>query len=153
MVAAVGVGAGIVAALVVLWPGDGGPSEDPGVFMTGLLRQIASNEYDRAWTTLHPSHQRIVNRADYVRCEARSPIPGRLDSVNVLKVSDERVRLAGTPERVAGKAIRVRLTFSGLARPLVVMHTGHAVAFGDRWTWILPPARFADYRAGRCPGS
>jgi hypothetical protein len=45
----------------------------------------------------------------------------------------------------------MRLTFSGLAEPLVVMHTGHAVAVGDRWTWVLPPARFAEYRAGRCP--
>jgi hypothetical protein len=119
--------------------------------MTGLLRQIARNDYDRAWTTLHPSHQRIVTRAEYVRCETESPIPGRLASVNVLGVSDEQVLLAGTPEMVDGKAIRLRLTFSGLDQPLVVMHTGHAVAVGDRWTWILPQARFAEYEAGRCP--
>jgi hypothetical protein len=119
--------------------------------MTGLLRQIARNDYERAWTTLHPSHQRIVTRAEYVRCEAQSPIPGRLDSVKVLNVSDKPVRLAGQAEMVAGKSIRVRLTFSGLAEPLVVMHTGHAVAVGDRWTWVLPPARFAEYETGRCP--
>jgi hypothetical protein len=86
-----------------------------------------------------------------VRCEAESPIPGRLDSVDVLTVSDKEILLAGTREMVDGKAIRMRLTFSGLAEPLVVMHTGHAVAVGDRWTWILPPARFDEYRAGRCP--
>lgn len=119
--------------------------------MTGLLSQIARNDYDRAWTTLHPSHQRIVTRAEYVRCETQSPIAGRLDSVKVLDVSDKPVRLAGETDMAAGKAIRMRLTFSGLEEPLVVMHTGHAVAVGDRWTWILPPARFAEYEAGRCP--
>jgi hypothetical protein len=71
----------------------------------------------------------------------------------VLKVSDKEIRVAGISELVSGKAIRVQLTFSGLEQPLVVMHTGHAVAVGGRWTWILPPARFADYRAGRCPST
>ena len=54
---------------------------------------------------------------------------------------------------VAGKAVRVKLSIAGVggAAPIVVTHTSHAVAVADHWTWILPPERFAEYRAGRCP--
>ena len=143
--------AGVAAALVVAFTrGSDGPG-DPAAFMTTLIEQIAGNDYAEAWLTLHPAQQRGAGRRAYVACESQSPIPGKLASVTVLGVSDEEVRVAGegtTP----GKAVRLKLSIGGLGGdPVVVTHTGHAVAVGDHWTWILPPARFADYEAGRCP--
>jgi hypothetical protein len=144
--------AAAVAAAVVLvfFRGSDGPG-DPATFMTTLVEQIAGNDYADAWLTLHPAQKRVADRRAYVACESQSPIPGKLASVTVLDISDEEVRVAGegtTP----GKAVRLKLSIGGLGgAPVVVTHTGHAVAVGDHWTWILPPARFAEYEAGRCP--
>ena len=138
------------AAVLAFTRSDGGPG-DPAPFMTTLVEQIAGNDYSDAWLSLHPAQKRIATQKRYVDCESQSPIPGKLASVTVLDVADEQVRVAGQGT-TAGKAVRVRLSIGGLGGdPVVVTHTGHAVAVGDHWTWILPPARFADYEAGRCP--
>jgi hypothetical protein len=128
---------------------DDGPG-DPGAFMTNLFEEIAGNDYATAWQTLHPAQQRVATQNAYVSCESQSPIPGKLASVTVVDVSDEDVQVAGQGT-TAGKAVRVKLSITGIGEPIVVTHTGHAVAVGDHWTWILPPERFAEYKAGRCP--
>jgi hypothetical protein len=143
--------AGVAAALVLVFTrGSDGPG-DPAGFLTTVVQQIAGNDYADAWVSLHPAQKLVADRDAYVACESQSPIPGRLASVTVLDVSDEEVRVAGegtTP----GKAVRLKLSIGGLGGdPVVVTHTGHAVAVSGRWTWILPPERFADYEAGRCP--
>jgi hypothetical protein len=150
------VGAPLLAAVVaatavlVIARSDDGPG-DPAAFMTTLVEQIAGNNYADAWLTLHPSQKRVATQKVYVDCESQSPIPGKLASVKVLGVSDEQVQVAGKGT-TDGKAVRVRMSIGGLGgAPVVVIHTGHAVAVGDHWTWILPPDRFADYEAGRCP--
>ena len=145
--------AALAALLVVLVARrDEGPG-DPAQFVTGLVQQIAANDYADAWASLYPAHQLVAPREAYVACEAQSPIPGKLSSVRVIQVSDEQVRVAGEGAAVAGKAVRVKLSIAGTggAAPIVVTTTSHAVAVADRWTWILPPERFAEYRAGRCP--
>jgi hypothetical protein len=143
--------AGVAAALVLVFTrGSDGPG-DPAGFLTTVVQQIAGNDYADAWVSLHPAQKLVADRDAYVACESQSPIPGRLASVTVLDVSDEEVRVAGegtTP----GKAVRLKLSIGGLGGgPVVVTHTGHAVAVSGHWTWILPPERFADYEAGRCP--
>jgi hypothetical protein len=146
-------GAVVAAALVLAFTRDSGGPGDPAAFMTTLVEQISGNDYADAWLTLHPAQKRVATRAVYVDCESKSPIPGKLASVRVLDVSDEQVRVAGEGT-TAGKAVRLKLSIGGLGgAPIVVTHTGHAVAVGGHWTWILPPARFADYEAGRCPQS
>jgi hypothetical protein len=145
---AAAIGAAIVVA-VGRSTGDG--PGDPARFMTNLVEQIAGNDYAGAWQTLHPAHQRVATRAAYVDCESQSPIPGKLASVQVIDVRDERVRIAGSPTMSDGKAVRLRVSIAGAGEPVVLTHTGHAVAVGGHWTWILPPERFAEYEAGRCP--
>jgi hypothetical protein len=56
--------------------------------------------------------------------------------VSVINVSDKQLEVPGE---------------AGTTDPIVVTHTSHAVAVAGHWTWILPPERFAEYRAGRCP--
>jgi hypothetical protein len=143
--------AAIAAGAVFAFTGraDEGPG-DPAAFMTNLFTEIAGNDYATAWLTLHPAQQRVATRNAYVSCESQSPIPGKLSSVTVVDVSDEDVQVAGQGT-AAGKAVRVKLSITGVGDPIVLTHTGHAVAVGNRWTWILPPERFAEYKAGRCP--
>jgi hypothetical protein len=145
------VAAAVAAGVVFAFAGgsDEGPG-DPGAFMTNLVEEIAGNDYATAWLTLHPAQQRVAKRDAYVSCESQSPIPGKLSSVTVVDVADEDVQVAGQGT-THGKAVRVKLSITGVGEPIVLTHTGHAVAVGDHWTWILPPERFAEYKAGRCP--
>jgi hypothetical protein len=66
--------------------GDAAPDDDPGVFMSKLVREIGANRYDEAWETLHPAHQQVAPREEYVACERRDPVVGRLSEVVVLSV-------------------------------------------------------------------
>jgi len=125
---------------------------DPVVFLEGVVRQIAGNDYADAWQTLAPGQQRLVPQREYVRCESASPIPGRLASLEVLRSFEEPVKVAGTgPRAIDAKAVTFRLTISepGLASVLVT-HTVHAVLAGTRWAWILPAHRLQLHRSGTC---
>lgn len=125
---------------------------DPVVFLEGVVRQIARNDYATAWQTLEPAQQRLVPVGEYVRCESASPIPGHLASIRVLRSFDERVNVAGSQSGVVDtKAVTFRLTISepGFAS-VVVTHTVHAVHAGQRWAWILPAKRLQLHRSGTC---
>lgn len=126
---------------------------DPVLFLEGVVRQIAANQYAQAWQTLDPAQQRLVREDEYVRCESASPIPGSLDWIRVVRVSDGHVRVAGVdPAPVASKAVtfRLRISESSLHASVVITHTAHAVVAGNRWAWILPPARLKLHRSGTC---
>src|SRR5262245_7809984 len=124
---------------------------DPVVFLEGVVRQIAGNDYADAWQTLAPGQQRLVPRGEYVRCESASPIPGHLASIEVLRSFDEPVKVAGTGSSIDARAVTFRLKISepGLAS-VVVTHTVHAVPAGTRWAWILPAHRLQLHRSGTC---
>ena len=62
-------------------------------------------------------------------------------------VNDESVAL-GNGRFVDSKAVGVRLGFKD---NLTLTHTVHVVSLEGRWRWILPSARFRDYKADRCP--
>src|SRR6478735_164965 len=123
---------------------------DPVVFLQGVVRQIAHNDYATAWQTLEPAQQRLVPRGEYVKCESASPIPGHLASIQVLRSFQEPVRVAGSgSEAVDAKAVAFRLKISepGLAS-VIVTHTVHAAHAAQRWAWTLPPKRLQLHRSG-----
>jgi len=73
---------------------------------------------------------------------------GDLQSIEVLDVFDEAVRIPGLRVRKA-KAVRVRITsFSGETDTFV----NHEVKVGGRWHWVLSDAAIQAYRSGACPG-
>jgi hypothetical protein len=129
------------------------PDDDPGLFMSRLVREIGANRYDEAWETLHPTHQQVAPRAEYVACEQRNPVVGSVSEVRVLSVRDAAVRVAGEREEAPGKAVRIRLTVRvpDVDEPDRVTETFHAVEVDDRWAWIFSQARYEAYRADRCP--
>ena len=90
-----------------------------------------------------------------MRCENLSVFPGRLIKVSVLRVWDEPVRMAGERDRVASKAVTLRVAVNspGIPRPVVVKDTYHAVDVDGHWTWILMANNSAQYKAGHCPGT
>ena len=124
---------------------------DAGSFARSVVGLIARNRYEQAWRSLHPSHQAAAGLEEYVSCEQRSPIPGRLVSVTAGRpVSEVTVLTPG--HSVLSKAVRVRVTLLDLAtqETTVVSVKMHAVPAGTSWTWILPQARLADYADDRC---
>jgi hypothetical protein len=153
------VAAGVVAAGSALAWGSGETRRapalgDPGVFMKRVVTQVLAERYEAAWSTLHPAHQRVASRAEYVSCELLSPIPGVLDTIRVLSVRRGRAQVAGQgalPARAV--TIRFTLTEPSLGETAEVTHTFHAVAVGGSWRWILPPGRFETYRADACRAS
>jgi hypothetical protein len=130
-----------------------GPGGDPVAFVEHVVRLVAANRYREAWEGLNPVDQRVVPLTAYVSCETLTPIPGRLVSLRVLSVTRSAVDLTPTA-RVSGVAVRLRLVIAGHALPqgVVIEHVFHAVASNGSWTWVLPPARFEQYRRGECPG-
>jgi hypothetical protein len=125
---------------------------NPVVFLRGVVREIAANDYARAWQTLAPGQQRLVPKGEYVRCESASPIPGRLAWIKVVRNYEEPVTVAGTGiDAVDAEAVTFRLAITepGLAS-VVVTHTVHAVPAGKRWAWILPANRLELHRSGTC---
>ncbi len=139
------------AAVLARGAGAARPPE-AATFAERVVRLVAANRYAEAWQRLYPAHQQLASQPEYVRCELLSPIPGRLRSVRILHVRNERVHVPGESEPVDGAAVKVRLVIAGLAR-VVVTHTFHVVRADGRLSWILPPSRYARYLYGQCPDS
>jgi len=123
--------------------------------MTSLIREKATGQYALAWKSLHPFHQRIAPRGEYVHCENLTAFPGRLLKVSVVRIQNEPVLIAGEKRTVSSKAVTIRVSvdYPGIDKPVILTDTYHAVAVGGHWTWILTRGNFAQYRSGRCPGA
>jgi hypothetical protein len=121
-------------------------------FVRTVVRMIAENRYAAAWPLLHPRHRRAAGRSEYVSCERRSPIPGRLVSVRAGAEFAAAVSIA-PGLRVRSRAVPIHIVMLDLAtlEQTVVRDTVNAVRVDGRWTWVLPPERLARYRVGACP--
>ena len=161
LVAALTAGATIglahIAAKPARAPGAIGPlrataAGDPVAFVKTVVGAVVADDYRRSWRTLHPAHQRVAPLDDYVSCEWREPIPGRLQSISVLGVADARLVVPGLGTSVPTRAVRLRITIEDLAtgEQAVVTSTFHAVPVAGRWRWVLPGARYDLYRQGAC---
>ena len=137
----------LLAAAAVAGCGSGQPKADPGDFATQVVQQIVHNKYSHVWEDMHPVDQEVAPFAEYISCENRSPVIALPRTMKVVRVNDESVGL-GDGKFVDSKAVHVRLGFAG---GFSVTHTVHVVASGGKWKWILPPWRFRDYKADRCP--
>ena len=121
-------------------------------FLAQTIRRIAANDYAAVWPNLYPPQRTAIPESQYVACESAAPVVGRLRSLTPLKVRRSRIHVAGGPPR---RVDSVAVTFRIVASPEAasgqgLIHTVHAIAIAGRWTWILPPARFAHDRTASC---
>jgi hypothetical protein len=123
------------------------PTEDPRIAALRVIDRIVHNRYVQAWGDMHSVDQKVAPLTAYVACETRSPVIARPLSVKVVSVNDESVGLGDGKFRDS-TSVDVRMTFAGNFH---LVHSVHLVAEGGKWKWILPPWRYRDYRAGRCP--
>jgi hypothetical protein len=148
------VAAAATAALLAarLPDGHAGPSDDPGRFVSRIVTLVLADDYEAAWASLYPAHQRVAPRREYVACELRTPVGASLRSIDVLRVADRSLHVPGEQGRVAAKAVTLRITLENeaLGEDEVFSHTFNAVAVDSHWFWILTPDRFRLYRTNGC---
>jgi hypothetical protein len=149
---------GVVVALVAAGMAQAKPGVRPvepaGKYMTSVVKQKLASEYDLAWQSLYPPHQRVAAQAAYVECESLVPSMGTLVQVQVLRTFDERIQIAGEHRKAMTRAVRVRVTVavpSFPQFPVSVVQTFHAIAVGAQWKWILSTDQYAYYSNGECP--
>lgn len=140
----------VSAAAVPARPAATAPTGSAVAFLTRTLRLLAANQYATAWQTLNPLDQAAAPLDAYVACESKTPVPGTLASLRVVRQWNERAIVApeAAPVPSVAVAFLVRLTSGGLSATVPV--TAHAVRFGGSWTWILPPSRLQMYRENTC---
>src|SRR5512134_79347 len=90
--------------------GDETPSEDPGVFVSSLVRTLYRGQSGMAWEWLHPRHRATVSKGRYVTCERRAPLEGTVRRIQVVAVRDEPSIVPGEDEPEPSKAVTIRLT-------------------------------------------
>ena len=128
------------------------PSEDPGDFEKEIVTQSRFGQYGRVWQTLHPSHQAVASRAEFVACQSQTtPFEGKLE-IEVVETSDEPFRIPGQTSDVPSKAVTLRYTVKvpGVDEPQTATSTTHVVAVDGQWRWILTPKDYKAYKANRC---
>ena len=129
------------------------PAEPAGKYMTGIVKQKLSNEYELAWESLYPAHQRIASLEAYVACESLTPPAGNFIAIKVMRSYNERIRIAGESRKVMTRAVRVRVAVSvpTFPFPITIDQTFHAVAVAGQWKWILSADQYDYYSEGTCP--
>jgi len=152
----VSVSAAIAAAVLILVrmadSGESAPRGDPVAFVEGILALVVEDKYERAWKALHPAHQQVALPREYVVCELRTRVGGKLRAADVVRVREVLIRMPGEPERVPATAVTLRIAVYQPALRSVdtFTHTFNAVLSGSRWTWILTPARYESYSTDTC---
>ena len=126
-------------------------SEGAGTFIVRIVREELQGRWSRQWTELHPGHQRLITRREYVACSKALSVPvatGR-EVFRIVSVADEPIHVRGVPQRTA-KVVTLRLRQSDEPAAQSATYRLHAVRVHGRWRWILA-GRFLDAVAhGRC---
>jgi hypothetical protein len=148
------VAAAVTAALLAarLPHGEAGPSDDPGRFVSRIVTLVLADDYESAWASLYPAHQKVAPRGEYVACELRTPVGASLRSIDIVRIADRSLHVPGEQGRIAVKAVTLRITLENeaLRENEVFSHTFNAVAVDSHWAWILTPDRFQLYRENGC---
>lgn len=129
------------------------PDQDPADFLKEIINQKALEQNGRLWETLHPFHQAVATRTEFVACEGRTPTVGEIKKTEILDQYEEPVRIPGQAKDVPSQAVTIRLTLTvpAVDKPQVATATAHAVAVNGEWRWILTPEDYQAYKANRCP--
>jgi hypothetical protein len=136
-----------VAALLAV-PAAGAGSESAGTFMTRILREEIHGQWGRQWSELHPGHQRLITRAQYVACSRAmgTNFATGQEIFRVLDIRDEPLEVKGVPQHTA-KRVTINFHEPGKAGLTYQMH---AVSVRGRWAWILGGPFLTALSHGRC---
>ena len=141
-----------LVALLVVAAGCGAgaapPKEGVGLFMTRILREEINGQWSKQWAELHPGHQKLITRAEFVACSRHigTKLATGRETFRVLAVQDDPIHVEGVPQHTS-KLVTIRFKEPGVV-PLT--YRLHAVAVAGRWTWILGKPFLAAVSLGKC---
>lgn len=142
-----------LVALLVVAAGCGStgastPKEGVGIFMTRILREEINGQWSKQWAELHPGHQKLITRAQYVACSKQigTDIARGKEAFRVLRVQDEQIHVQGVPQ-TSSKLVTISFSEPGVAS---LTYRLHAVAVSGRWAWILGDRFLVALTKGRC---
>jgi hypothetical protein len=119
-----------------------------GAFMTRILREEITGQWALQWRSLHPGHQALISRAQYVACSQRMGTDfGTGDEVfRVVDIRDDPIKVRGVPQHTSKL---VTITFHHPGKQGLTYHM-HAVRVGTQWKWILGGPFLQKVAHGRC---
>jgi hypothetical protein len=120
-----------------------GAVESPEAALRRQITLLNRGDYGAAWDELHPIHQGIVSREQFVSCNAPNDFQFTLD---IIRTVDGLVTVAPLPE-TPGKVITARLTSQAES----VERELFEVLVDGQWRWVLDGAVNAAYADGMCP--
>jgi hypothetical protein len=121
----------------------------PGVFMTRILREEISGQWGKQWSELHPAHQALISRTQYVACSRRmgTDFATGHEVFRVLDVRDEAIKVRGVPQHTSKL---VTITFREPGKQNGLTYHMHAVNADGHWVWILGDRFLAAVSHGQC---
>ena len=120
------------------------------MFVTRILREEINGQWGVQWSELHPGHQQLITRAEYVACSRRmnTDIATGGEVFRVTGVRDAPLHVDGVKQRTS-KLVTITVRGRGsAASPLTYFI--HAVAVGRRWRWVLGEKFLTQIAHGRC---
>ena len=126
-----------------------------GRFLVAEVEKKVRGDWEEAWKTLYPAHQRVASRDEFVRCERATPFPpAEFESMRVLRVESASVHVPGRRRVVKGVAVTVLVTLRwyGPRDPILFRHVFHVVPAARGWSWLLSAQRYRLYEHHACPG-
>jgi hypothetical protein len=140
----------VVVAIALAGCGSGAasPREGVGTFMTRILREEINGQWSKQWAELHPGHQKLITRTQYVSCSKGigTDIARGKEAFHVLQVEDEPIHVRGVPQTTS-KLVTISFKEPGVAE---LTYRLHAVDVSGRWAWILGERFLAAVDKGRC---
>jgi hypothetical protein len=126
----------------------GAPKEGVGIFMTRILREEINGQWSKQWAELHPGHQKLITRAEYVACSRQmgTNLATGNEVFHVLAVRDEAIHVQGVPQKTS-KLVTISFKAPGTT---ALTYRLHAVDVSGRWAWILGDRFIAAVDRGKC---
>jgi hypothetical protein len=143
---------GALVALVAVAAGCGSASATPregvGTFMTRILREEINGSWSKQWSELHPGHQKLITRSQYVACSRQmgTNVATGNEVFHVLAVQDEPIHVQGVPQTMS-KLVTISFKTPGVT---ALTYRLHAVNVSGHWAWILGDRFLAAVDRGRC---
>jgi hypothetical protein len=141
----------LAVALVALAAGcaltEDSEDHEAGTAVKTVLEREYVGDYGGAWDTLHPRHQRLVTRQEYVDCRSEIDIQGTLDSIVVLDVKDRLLNVYGLRPATPAKRVKVRVVTDETDYTAGY----HVVLVRESWRWVLSDSAARGFERTDCP--
>ncbi len=133
------------------------PSEVPADAMQRHINQIANGDFGAAWDELHPAHQALVSRDQFIACGPKVSVRFEVVKIEIQAVKRETINVADIPQK---QGYTIDLSVRAIAAPTKQIpihtaatsyHTYHEVQVGSHYRWMLPSDQVELARRGKCP--